>query len=288
MLFRLELADHISSPSAFAHSGEEVEIMKVQKLRHTRRAILKNAALAAFAAPAVGQAATTLQPGASNKAATFVLVHGAWHGGCCWQRVSERLTAQGHRVFAPTLTGVCERSHLDSPSVDLSTHIRDVVNEIRWKDLENVVLVGHSYAGMVIAGVAEQVASKIASIVYLDAFVPADGQSLVDLGGKADAGPFTAPIPAATFAVNETDRAWVDSKMTPQSTACFTEKVKLTGAYQRIARKAYIRANNFAVFAKTQEKLRSDPSWKHWVVDCGHDIMIDKPDELASILVSLA
>jgi pimeloyl-ACP methyl ester carboxylesterase len=75
-------------------------------------------------------------------------------------------------VFAPTLTGVCERSHLDSPSVDLSTQIRDVVNEIRWKDLENVVLVGHSYGGMVITGVAEQVASKIASIVYLDAFVP--------------------------------------------------------------------------------------------------------------------
>jgi pimeloyl-ACP methyl ester carboxylesterase len=183
---------------------------------------------------------------------------------------------------------VCERSHLDSPSVDLSTQIRDVVNEIRWKDLDNVVLVGHSYGGMVISGVAEQVASKIASIVYLDAFVPADGQSLADLGGKAEAGPFTSPIPATVFAVNEADRAWVDSKMTPQSTACFTEKIKLTGAYQTIGRKAYIRANKFALFAKTQEKLRSDPSWKHWVVDCGHDIMIDKPDELASILVSLA
>jgi hypothetical protein len=75
--------------------------------------------------------------------------------------------------------------------------------------------------------------------------------------------------------------------MTPQSTACFTEKIKLTGAYQRIARKAYIGAQNFKGFAKTQEKLRSDPSWKHWVVDCGHDIMIDKPDELTSILLSL-
>jgi pimeloyl-ACP methyl ester carboxylesterase len=261
--------------------------MELRKLRHTRRAILKNAALAALAAPAIGQAGTTPQPVMSNKPATFVLVHGAWHGGWCWQRLSDRLTAQGHRVFAPTLTGVCERSHVDLPSVDLSTHIRDVVNEIRWKDLENVVLVGHSYAGMVISGVAEQVASKIASIVYLDAFVPADGQSLVDQGGKADAGPFTTPIPAARFVVNEADRAWVDSKMTPQSTACFTEKIKLTGAYQRIGRKAYIRANKFAVFAKTQEKLRSDPSWKHWVVDCGHDIMIDKPDELTSILVGL-
>jgi pimeloyl-ACP methyl ester carboxylesterase len=259
--------------------------MELRKLRHTRRVIIKNAALAALAAPAIGQGGTTPQPG--NKAATFVLVHGAWHGGWCWQRVIDRLTAQGHRVFAPTLTGVCERSHLDSPSVDLSTQIRDVVNEIRWKDLENVVLVGHSYGGMVISGVAEQVASKIASIVYLDAFVPADGQSLVDQGGKADAGPFTSPIPATTFAVNEADRAWVDSKMTPQSTACFTEKIKLTGAFQRIPRKTYIYAKKFGGFAKTFERIRTDDSWKTVVVDCGHDIMLDKPDELTSILVGL-
>src|SRR4029078_8832474 len=166
-----------------------------------------NAALAAVASPSIGLGGTMPQTGTSTKTATFVEVHGAWHGGWCWQRVSDRLTAQGHRVFAPTLTGVCERSHLDSPSVDLSTQIRDVVNEIRWKDLENVVLVGHSYGGMVITGVAEQVASKIASIVYLDAFVPAEGQSIADLGGKVDPGPFTAPIPAARFSVNEADRA---------------------------------------------------------------------------------
>jgi pimeloyl-ACP methyl ester carboxylesterase len=259
----------------------------VQQSRRTRREILKTAAMAALVSPSIGQGGTTSPPGTSSKTATFVLVHGAWHGGWCWQRVCDRLTARGHRVFAPTLTGVCERSHLDSPSVDLSTQIRDVVNEIRWKDLENVVLVGHSYGGMVISGVAEQVAAKIASIVYLDAFVPADGQSIGDLGGKVDAGPFTAPIPAARFAVNEADRAWVDSKMTPQSTACFTEKIKLTGAYQRIARKAYIRAKNFAGFATTLEKVRNDPSWKTWVVDCGHDVMLDKPDELTSILMGL-
>lgn len=262
--------------------------MELRKLHRTRRAILKNAALATLASPAIGLAATTPQTGTSTKPATFVLVHGAWHGGWCWQRVVDRLTAQGHRAFAPTLTGLCERSHLNSPSVNLSTQIEDVVNEIRWKDLENIVLVGHSYGGMVISGAAEQVASKIASIVYLDAFVPTDGQSLVDQGGKADAGPFTAPIPATRFAVNEADRAWVDSKMTPQSTACFTEKIKLTGAYQRIAKKAFIGARKFTGFATTLEKVRSDPSWKTWVVDCGHDIMIDKPDELTSILVSLA
>src|SRR3954470_3783159 len=122
----------------------------VQKSRRTRRSILRSAALAAFASPSIGQGGTMPPPGTSTKAATFVLVHGAWHGGGCWQRVSDRLTAQGHRVFAPTLTGVCERSHLNFPSVNLSTQISDVVNEIQWKDLENVVLVGHSYGGMVI------------------------------------------------------------------------------------------------------------------------------------------
>src|ERR1044071_2532154 len=131
----------------------------------SRREFLTTAAMAALAAPALGR--TTPKPAKATKPATFVLVHGAWHGGWCWQRVADRLNALGHRVFAPTLTGGCERSHLNSPSVNLSTHIGDVVNEIQWKDLENVVLVGHSYAGLVIPGVAEQIAPKIASIVYL-------------------------------------------------------------------------------------------------------------------------
>ena len=93
------------------------------------------------------------------------------------------------------------------------------------------------------------------------------------------------PIPAARFAVNEADRAWVDSKMTPQSTACFTEKLKVTGAYQKIARKTYIRAKNFRV-RRALERIRSDASWKTYVVDCGHDVMLDKPDELTSILLA--
>lgn len=261
--------------------------MKPKEPGCTRREVLKRAAMATLAVPTMDLARAAPQSDAAAKSATFVLVHGAWHGGWCWQRVSDRLIARGHRVFSPTLTGLCERSHLDSPSVDLSTQIRDVVNEILWKDLDNVVLVGHSYGGMVISGVAEHVAPKIASIVYLDAFVPADGQSLRDLGGKVDPSPFTAPIPAARFNVNEADRAWVDRKMTPQSTACFTEKIRLTGAYQRVRRKAYIKAKGFPGFATTFEQIRSDESWQTWVVDCGHDVMIDKPDELTSILVGM-
>jgi len=250
----------------------------------SRREILGGASAASLVvASSLGRAAPKAL--AAAQPATFVLVHGAWHGGWCWQRVCDRLIARGHRVFAPTLTGVGERSHLSSPAVDLTTQILDVVNEIRWKDLENVVLVGHSYGGMVITGVAEQAASRISSIVYLDAFIPADGQSIQDLGGKVDTGPFTAPIPAARFAVNDADRAWVDSKMTPQSTACFTEKLKVTGAYQRISKKTYIRAKNFPGFAGALERVGRDASWKTHVIDCGHDVMVDKPDELTGLLV---
>ena len=250
----------------------------------SRREILGAATLAALATPLIGNA----RPKSRGEAApaTFVLVHGAWHGGWCWQRVADRLIAQKHRVFAPTLSGVCERSHLSSPAINLSTHISDIVNEIRWKDLDRVVLVGHSYGGMVITGVAEQIASRIASIVYLDAFIPADGQSLATMSGVPDS-EFFPPITAEQFAVNAADRAWVDSKMTPQSMACFTERLSVSGAYQRIAKKTYIRAGGFPMptFEAALETARKDPSWTTYSVDCGHDVMIDKPDELTRILV---
>ena len=102
---------------------------------------------------------------------TFVLVHGAWHGSWCWKRVRKALQDQGHQVFTPTLTGLAERSHLLSPSVNLDTHIDDVVNLIRWEELSDVVLCGHSYAGAVISGVADRIPERIRSLVYLDAFL---------------------------------------------------------------------------------------------------------------------
>ena len=112
----------------------------------------------------------------STAARSFVLVHGAWHGGWCWRRVAELLTARGHRVFTPTLTGLGERSHLLSAAVNLDTHIADIVNVIKWEGLEQVVLCGHSYGGIIVSGVVEEVFPAISSIVFLDAFVPEDGE----------------------------------------------------------------------------------------------------------------
>jgi pimeloyl-ACP methyl ester carboxylesterase len=112
--------------------------------------------------------------------ATFVLVHGAWHGGWCYQAVARKLRAAGHEVHTPTLTGLGERRHLIGPGVDLDTHIQDVLNVVRYEDLTGFVLCGHSYGGMVVSGVADAIPGQISALVYLDAYVPKDGESIWD------------------------------------------------------------------------------------------------------------
>src|SRR4029450_13175141 len=112
---------------------------------------------------------------------TYLLVHGGWVGGWIWNRVAPILRKAGHDVFTPTLTGLGERAHLANPDIDLATHIQDVVSVLEFEDLKRVVLVGHSYGGMVITGVAERTAERLNHLVYLDAFVPRDGQSVADL-----------------------------------------------------------------------------------------------------------
>jgi pimeloyl-ACP methyl ester carboxylesterase len=232
---------------------------------------------------------------ATSAAKTFVLVHGAWHGGWCWRRVSDRLERQGHKVFTPTLTGLGERSHLMSKDIRLATHVTDVVNHIKWEGLEGVVLCGHSYGGMVVSGVAEQTADKISSIVFLDAFVPQNGEALADLTGAATLDLLRAAaqrgdigIPArtaASFNVNEKDRAWVDAMCVPQPIATFLDKMTLTGARER-----YIRALNNANpgFDKAMARAKADPSWRTYEVPCGHDVMVDMPERLAEILLEVA
>lgn len=259
--------------------------MQKHALACTRRVLLGGAVAVAGLAQRASHAAAN--------GATFVLVHGAWHGGWCWQRVSDLLTRQGHTVHAPTLTGVGERSHLSSPSINLTTHVLDIVNEVKWKDLNNFVLCGHSYGGMVITGAAEQIGNRISSIVYLDAFLPENGQSLDEIVGSARPAinGMIAPITAAQFSVNLADRAWVDSKTTPQSAACWSEKLSVTGAVNRIPKKTYVISGitPMAPFRALHDRLSADPSWQtHVVAGAGHDIMIDKPAELARILAQAA
>jgi pimeloyl-ACP methyl ester carboxylesterase len=173
--------------------------------------------------------------------ATFVLVHGAWHGGWCWKRVAALLRQAGHEVFAPTLTGLGERAHLMSDAIDLHTHIQDILGVLQWEELADVVLCGHSYGGMVISGVADRVPEKLRSLVYLDAFVPDNGTCLMDYVSpeqvasirdyaQTKGGGFRmAPIPAETLNVNPQDRAWVNRQCVEHPLKCFEQKLSLTG-----------------------------------------------------------
>jgi len=230
---------------------------------------------------------------------TFVLVHGAWHGGWCWVRVADRLRAAGHRVFTPTLSGLADRSHLFGQSITLSTHVRDIAGLLQWEDLNDVVLVGHSYGGMVITGVAERAAERIGTLVYLDALIPDHGQCSLDLRSaeqnaifrekaKAGGGWRIAPTKAADFNVNEADQAWVDGNCTDMTISCFTERLHLTGKGDAIPKRAYIRAGGFDSihFDSMLEKARKDGRYAVHVMTGGHDLMVDQPQELTEILQS--
>jgi len=217
--------------------------------------------------------------------ATFVLVHGAWHGSWCWQRVRRALERQGHAVFTPTLSGVGERSHLLSKDIDLEVQTLDVLNLILWEELQDIVLCGHSYGGMVATGVADRIPGRIRSLRYLDAFVPDDGQSLLQFAPIEREhlvdGWKTTPIPAAVFGVNEADRAWVDRQCTLHPLACFEQPVRLTGAGAAIKDVSYLYAQGWAgghsPFHPFYDKARRR-GWRTSQIDCGHDVMLDRPD----------
>jgi pimeloyl-ACP methyl ester carboxylesterase len=231
---------------------------------------------------------------------TFVLVHGSWHGGWCWSRVARILRKQGHDVYTPTLTGLGERSHLMSGLITLDTHITDVVNVIKWESLEGITLVGHSYAGFVISGVAERASSAISSIVFLDAFLPENGQRVVDLAppelratslAAVAKNEVSRPVPPAkAFGVNEKDQPWVDAKTTPQPTLVSVQPIALTGAREKIGKKTYIRATSYPnqKFDEHLAKLTGDQTWRTFGVPCGHDVMVDMPERLADILMEVA
>src|ERR1700735_271284 len=193
---------------------------------------------AAFGAAAVGIAALgeTQAMAQANARKTFVLIHGAWHGGWCWRRVADVLESHGHKVYAPSLTGNGDRSHLLSKDVVLDTHIADIANLVMWEDLKNICLVAHSYGGWPVSGAIEHSLDRIASVFFLDAFLPEDGQKGFDFASDfSRKGTLEAqqrgeisrpPPPATTFHVNEKDRAWVDSKTTPQPLALAFSEIK--------------------------------------------------------------
>lgn len=229
----------------------------------------------------------------------FVLVHGAWHGGWCWRRVTPLLRAAGHEVYAPSLTGLGDRAHLAGRGIDLETHIADLAGLLEMEDLANVVLVGHSYAGMPITGAADRAAARIARLVYLDAFVPAQGQCVLDFWpaeGRADierraaADGFIPPTPLPAYGVTRpADLAWAEPRIRPHPYATWTQPLRLTQGETKLPR-AYIRCTNPArpVFEPFSRRLAADPAWTYREIDAGHDCMIADPHGTAELLLSLA
>ena len=233
---------------------------------------------------------------------SFVLVHGAWHGSWCWKRVRKALQAQGHDVFTPTLTGLAERSHLLARNVDLETHVLDVLNLIRWEELSDLVLCGHSYGGCVVTGVADRIPEKIRALVYLDAFVPEDNENLMQLVPKelldellegmknVGEGWKVPPIPVEVFNVNEDDREWVNSQYTMQPIETFQQRTRLSGGIDKIENITFVRATGYELvwlMSPFYEKARAK-GWKTFEMACGHDVMLDQPQELSRLLLNAA
>jgi pimeloyl-ACP methyl ester carboxylesterase len=229
---------------------------------------------------------------------TYVLVHGAWHGGWCWAKVARLLRDAGHEVYTPTLTGLGERAHLARPEIDLETHIQDVVAMLEAEELRQATLVGHSYGGMVITGVAARTSGRIAQLVYLDGFVPEAGKSLLDylspelaavMRDSAQAqgeGWKIAPFPPERFGVtSQRDTEWLTKHLVPQPLRTFEQPLPATGGEK--LKRTYIHCSKPASgsFDQFAERLRDDRKWTFHDVKTGHDAMVTAPGEIAKILM---
>ncbi|MGY8632138.1 alpha/beta fold hydrolase [Bradyrhizobium sp. 14AA] len=258
----------------------------------TRRGILGGLGAGIGTASAISSGMFTSSARAQSARKTFVLVGGAFYGAWCWQRVTDRLEKRGHKVYALTLTGLADRSHLLSKDINLDTHIADIANIIEWEDLSDICLVAHSYAGYPVSGALERIGNRVSSIVWLDALKPADGQSFRDaVPFQVDDGAISRPAPKAlppTAFNDPKDVAWVLSKVTPHPIGTFLQPVKLSGAREKVAKKTYIRLPKFSMAAldKAAGECKADNSWT--VLEnttSGHSAMIVEPDWLTDVLL---
>ena len=229
---------------------------------------------------------------------TYVLVHGAWHGGWCWAKVARLLRDAAQDVYTPTLTGLGERAHLARPEIDLETHIQDVVAVIEGEELRGVTLVGHSYGGMVISGVAARVANRISHLVYLDAFVPEAGKALLDyLGDRAGAmreaaatqgeGWKLPSFPPERFGVtSQRDTEWLNKHLVAQPLKTFEQPLPSAGGDKLKRSYVYCSKPATGTFDQFAERLRDDRKWTFHDVKTGHDAMVTAPGEIAKILMA--
>jgi pimeloyl-ACP methyl ester carboxylesterase len=228
---------------------------------------------------------------------TFVLVHGAWHGGWCWRSVRDLLEQSGHRVYNPSLTGLGERKHLARPDIDLDTHIEDVASVLEMEDLREVVLVGHSYGGMVVTGAADRAPARIKRLVYLDAFVPENGKCTLDyvvperaarMREEGERAGSVTPPPVSLWGLTKPEHIeFVKPREVRHPYRTMAQPVRLTNvsALARIP-KTFVYCSSPATgsFDTFAAKYRNEPGWRFHELKTGHDAMILMPEAVADIL----
>ncbi len=232
---------------------------------------------------------------------SFVLVHGLWHGGWSWRRVAELLRARGHRVTTPTHTGLGERSHLLTASITLETFVEDIVNHLKWEDLSDVVLVGHSFAGAPISGAADRVPERIARLIYLDAAIMEDGETWfgllpsdmvaerIRLAGDFSGGLSLPPAPPESFGVSDPDdAAWLAPRLTPHPLATLTTPLRLAHPCGNglSAHSVTCTAPAYRPAAMCRARAE-DRGWPVSPLTSGHDAMVSHPDATAALLETI-
>jgi pimeloyl-ACP methyl ester carboxylesterase len=233
---------------------------------------------------------------------TFVLVHGGWHGGWCWSAVAEILRQREHAVFTPTQTGLGERSHLLSASIDLDLFVTDIANVLVWEDLHDVVLVGHSFGGITISGVADRMPERIRHLVYLDAFILENGQSTLSMvppnvasermkaAQESSGGLSIPPPPPSNFGiVDPMQAAFVEPRLTPHPFGAYTSPLVLAHPVGNDLPVTYIVCTD-PIYepASTSRRWVKEAGWRTVELATGHDAMVIAPDSLADLLDSLS
>jgi pimeloyl-ACP methyl ester carboxylesterase len=234
---------------------------------------------------------------------TFVLVHGAWHGGWCWTRVTERLRGAGHRVFTPTLTGLGDRAHLLSPQVSLDTFIQDIVATLEMEELTHTILVGHSFAGAPITGAADRVPERIAHLVYLDAALPQNGENVFSrfspqivaerqklAQGSSSGLTLPAPPPSSFGVEAREDVTWLERRLRPQPFRGYQDPLRLQHPFGNGRKITYIACVKpaYPPVKVLHEYARNQPGWQYLELATGHDAMVLVPAALSDMLLQVA
>ncbi|KRR27274.1 esterase [Bradyrhizobium lablabi] len=235
----------------------------------------------------------------STSSKTFLVCHGAWSAGWAWKKMHPLMQAAGHRLITPSYTGLGERAHLAHPAIDLNSHIEDMLAVIRYEDLRDFVLIGHSYGGMVATGVADRARDKVKQLIYIDAFVPEGGQSLLDLNEAARArmqelaksgdGWRVPPNPTPPDTA-PADVEWLSARRVDMPIKCFETKLELQGGPLTLPR-SYIYATRITpadTFGPFARMTKADAAWSYYEIDASHSPNVTAPEALMALLQKIA